>query len=171
VAPRDLRVLTVNHWGFDGRVHTGQLVVNEAVAGRLRQVFRRLYKLRFPIRHMLFSDVYGPRKGRPADGDISGSFVCRDAVPSPCNPGTPTKHWSMHAYGEAIDINTVENPYIQSGRVTPANAAAYADRARVRPGMAVEGGVLVRVFTRAGWGWGGRWGGSPDYQHFSINGR
>jgi hypothetical protein len=77
----------------------------------------------------------------------------------------------MHAYGEAIDVNTVENPYIQSGRVTPANAAAYADRTNVRPGMAVEGGVLVRAFASVGWGWGGRWAGSPDYQHFSSNGR
>jgi hypothetical protein len=77
----------------------------------------------------------------------------------------------MHAYGEAIDVNTVENPYIQNGRVTPANAKAYADRATVRRGMAVEGGVLVRAFASAGWSWGGRWRPSPDYQHFSTNGR
>jgi hypothetical protein len=77
----------------------------------------------------------------------------------------------MHAYGEAIDVNTVENPYIQNGRVTPANATAYADRASVRPGMAVEGGELVQAFAAAGWSWGGRWRPSPDYQHFSANGR
>ena len=77
----------------------------------------------------------------------------------------------MHAYGEAVDVDTVENPYIQDGRVTPANAKPYADRANVRRGMAVEGGVLVRAFARIGWGWGGRWSGSPDYQHFSTNGR
>jgi hypothetical protein len=77
----------------------------------------------------------------------------------------------MHAYGEAIDVNTVENPYIQNGRVTPANAKAYADRTNVRPGMAVDGGTLVQAFARAGWSWGGRWSPSPDYQHFSTNGR
>jgi len=62
----------------------------------------------------------------------------------------------MHAYGEAIDVNTVENPYIQSGRVSPANAKAYADRTSVRPGMAVEGGALVQAFALVGWSWGGR---------------
>jgi hypothetical protein len=77
----------------------------------------------------------------------------------------------MHAYGEAIDIDTVENPYIEGGRVMPPSGAAYVDRSRVRPGMAVEGGVLVRAFDRAGWGWGGRWsGGTKDYQHFSTTG-
>jgi hypothetical protein len=77
----------------------------------------------------------------------------------------------MHAYGDAIDVNTFENPYVEGGRVRPAAARAYADRTRVRPGMAVPGGVLVRAFARVGWGWGGRWSGSPDYQHFSTNGR
>jgi hypothetical protein len=169
VAPRDLRVLTVNHWGFDGRVHTGQLVVNEAVAGRLREVFRRLYKLRFPIRHMLFSDVYGPRKGRPADGDISGSFVCRDAVPSPCNPGTPTKHWSMHAYGEAVDINPVENPYVGCGQTRDKKSVSYMNRSRLRPGMVTP--AVVQAFKSVGWGWGGDWSGdTKDYMHFSLTG-
>ena len=95
----------------------------------------------------------------------TSSFNCRYAVA----PGP--KSWSMHAYGEAIDVNTVENPYIQNGRVTPPNAKAYADRTNVRPGMAVEGGALVRAFALAGWSWGGRWRTSPDYEHFSTNGR
>jgi hypothetical protein len=76
----------------------------------------------------------------------------------------------MHAYGLAIDVNNVENPYVQNGTVSHANARPYVDRRNVRRGMAVEGGVLVRAFDSVGWGWGGRWGGSPDYQHFSTNG-
>jgi hypothetical protein len=77
----------------------------------------------------------------------------------------------MHAYGEAIDVNDVENPYIVGARVIPRAGRAYIDRTKVRPGMAVEGGVLVRAFASVGWGWGGRFAGTPDYQHFSSNGR
>src|SRR6266545_5395476 len=69
VALSHLRVLAVSHWGFDGRVHTGRLVVNEDAAAPLAQVFRRLYELRFPIRHMQLDDAYGPRSSRP--GDVS----------------------------------------------------------------------------------------------------
>ena len=139
--------------------------MNARVANDVVVVFRTLYAARFPIRQMRPIDVFDGNDSRSTAADNTSAFNCRFAVA----PGP--KHWSMHAYGEAIDVNTVENPYIQSGRVSPVNAAAYADRTNVRPGMAVEGGALVRAFARVGWGWGGRWAGSPDYQHFSTNGR
>jgi D-alanyl-D-alanine carboxypeptidase-like protein len=165
VGPAQLRRVRMRYVGFDGRAHAGQLIVNARVAGTVVAVFRELYRARFPIRRMLPIDVYHGSDARSTAADNTSSFNCRFAVA----PGA--KHWSMHAYGEAIDINTVENPYIQSGRVTPANAAAYADRTNVRRGMAVAGGALVRAFDAVGWGWGGRWAGSPDFQHFSTNGR
>src|SRR5918996_981664 len=67
VALSDLRLLTVSHRGFDRRAHTGQLVVNRSAARPLARVFRKLYRLRFPIRHMRFDDFYGPRRDRPRD--------------------------------------------------------------------------------------------------------
>jgi len=76
----------------------------------------------------------------------------------------------VHAYGEAIDVNTVQNPYIEGGTVEPAAGAAYLRRSHYRPGMAVPGGVLVRAFASVGWQWGGRWTATPDYQHFSATG-
>ena len=79
----DLRLLTVSHRGFRGRTRTGQLVVNKSAARPLARVFRKLYRLHFPIRHMGLDDAYGPRRDRPRDGDVSGSFECREAVPSP----------------------------------------------------------------------------------------
>jgi hypothetical protein len=96
--------------------------------------------------------------------DNTSAFNCRYTVA----PGP--KHWSVHAYGEAIDVNPVENPYLEGGRVLPPRGRAYADRSRARAGMAVSGGTLVTAFAAAGWQWGGRWTASPDYQHFSATG-
>jgi D-alanyl-D-alanine carboxypeptidase-like protein len=96
--------------------------------------------------------------------DNTSAFNCRYAVA----PGP--KHWSVHAYGEAIDVNTVENPYVEGGVVRPPAGRRFLDRTNVRPGMAVPSGILVRAFLSVGWRWGGRWQASPDYQHFSATG-
>jgi hypothetical protein len=164
-----LRVLTVTHWGFDSRTHTGQLIVNQDAAAPLVRVFRQLYALRFPIRHMRLVDAYGPSSSQPADGDLSGSFECRQAVPSPCSGGTGTGSWSEHAYGEAVDLNTIENPYVGCGRTRERSSLPYLNRSRLRPGMVTP--AVVAAFRSIGWGWGGNWTGSTkDYMHFSANG-
>jgi hypothetical protein len=164
VGPAQLRRVRLSYVGFDGRPHRGQLIVNAAVVDDVVVVFKTLYEGRFPIRRMAPIDVYHGSDDRSVEADNTSAFNCRAAVA----PGP--KHWSMHAYGEAIDVNTVENPYVQGGTVSHANARPYLDRSRVRRGMAVEGGLLVRAFAKAGWLWGGRWSGSVDYQHFSTNG-
>jgi hypothetical protein len=164
-----LRLLTVTHWGFDGHAHTGQLVVNEDAAAPLSRVFRRLYALRFPIRHLRLADAYGPAAARPADHDVSGSFECRQAVPSPCSGGTGTGSWSEHAYGEAVDLNPIENPYVGCGRTRRRASRPYLNRSRLRRGMVTP--AVVRAFRSIGWGWGGAWTGSTkDYMHFSATG-
>jgi hypothetical protein len=144
-------------------------VVNASAAHPLASVFHRLYELRFPVRHMRFSDFYGPSRGRPRDGDVTASFECRQAVPSPCTGGTGTGSWSMHAYGLAVDLNPRENPYVGCGQSRDPTAQAYRDRSRRRPGMV--GSRTVRAFASVGWGWGGGWSGNTkDYMHFSSNG-
>jgi hypothetical protein len=164
-----LRLLTISHWGFDRRVHTGQLVVNKSAAVPLTRVFHRLYRLRFPIRHMRLDDAYGPRRSRPADGDVSAAFQCRQAVPSPCTRGRGTGSWSMHAYGLAVDLNPVENPYVGCGRSRDPASRPYRDRSRHRRGMVTR--RVVKAFRSIGWGWGGAWtGNTKDYMHFSASG-
>jgi hypothetical protein len=169
VALSDLRLLTVTYWGFDGRAHSGQLVVNEQAVAPLRTVFRRLYELRFPIHHMRAADEYGPAQVRPRDGDVTASFECRQAVPSPCVGGTGTGSWSEHAYGEAVDLNPVENPYVGCGTTRDRSALSFLDRSRLRRGMVTP--AVVQAFRSVGWGWGGSWSGSTkDYMHFSATG-
>ncbi len=171
VALSQLRLLTVRFLGFDGRVHAGRLVVNGSQAKRLEQVFRRLYAIGFPIHHMALSDTYGPSAGQPRDGDVTASFECRQAVASPCS-GTAsagTGHWSEHAYGEAVDLNPVENPYVGCGMTRDRTALSYLDRSHVRRGMVTP--AVIQIFADAGWGWGGSWTGSTkDYMHFSATG-
>ena len=127
-------------------------------------MFRRLYGARFPIRRMQPVDAYHGSDPRSMAADNTSGFNCRFAVA----PGP--KQWSVHAYGEAIDVNPVENPYFEGGIVQPAAGRRYLDRANVRPGMAEPKGLLVAAFRSVGWQWGGRWQAYPDYQHFSATG-
>jgi D-alanyl-D-alanine carboxypeptidase len=164
VGPAGLRRLHVSFVGFDGLAHAGELVVASAVTGEVSAVFRRLYDARFPIRRMRPISAYGGSDDRSAAADNTSGFNCRVAV------ATGPKRWSVHAYGLAIDVNDVENPYVLGTRVIPPAGRSYLDRSRYRPGMAVRAGVLVRAFASVGWLWGGRWSASPDWQHFSATG-
>ena len=136
-----LRLLTVSHRGFDGRTHTGQLIVNKRAARPLARVFRKLYGLHFPIRHMDLADFYGPRRDRP--DDVTASFECRQAVPSPCSGGSGTGTWSQHAYGLAVDVNPGENPYVGCGQSRDRKARRYRDRSRHREGMVTPRAVAA----------------------------
>jgi D-alanyl-D-alanine carboxypeptidase len=165
VALSDLRLLTVRHYGWDGDVTTGQVVVNTSVARPLISVFSRLYELKFPIRHLRFADLYGPG---PTPPDTSGSFHCRPPAPSPCPGSKPGSSWSMHAYGLAVDLNPWENPYVGCGISYHPDAKRYIDRTPLRKGMVTP--AVVRAFRSVGWGWGGDWTGVKDWMHFSATG-
>ena len=83
-------------------------------AVHVRLTARRLYGLHFPIRHLQLDDFYGPKRDRPED--VTASFECRGAVPSPCTGGKGTGTWSQHAYALAVDVNPSENPYVGCGQ-------------------------------------------------------
>ena len=159
----DLRYLRMAFWGFDDRAHTGEMVVHASVADDVVEVFRQLFEARFPIEEMRLvtaDELDGPPTG---DGNDTAAFVCR-----PVRGGS---RWSEHASGLAVDINPFHNPYRRGDRVLPELASAYLDRSWVRPGMVVEGDVVVRAFDAIGWGWGGRWSSVQDAMHFSRDDR
>ena len=114
----DLRLITLTYRGFDGRTHTGRLVANRSAAPVLVAVFRRLYAANFPIRRMEPVDRYGGDDFRSIEADNTSAFNCRAA--------TGSSHWSNHAYGLAIDVNPIENPYVSGG-------AELAPRERALP--------------------------------------
>ena len=160
VGPSQLRTVAVSHWGFDGKPSVGRIVVAKRLAPGLVTVFRKLWDARFPIRRLQPVSAYGGDDDRSMAADNTSGFNCRFVG--------GTSRWSMHAYGEAIDVNPVENPYVRGRTVSPPAGRAYLDRTRPRKGMAVQGGTLVRAFAAAGWKWGASFG---DYQHFSTTGR
>ena len=163
----EVRVLSYRYYGFDGQTHIGQIVVNHEVAQPLAKVFAQLYRIRFPIRDGAFVSTYGPHPDQ--SGDVTASFECRNAAASPCSGTSRTHHWSMHAFGEAIDLDPRENPYVGCGMTRDKTARSYMKRSRHRPGMVTP--AVRRAFASIGWGWGGSWVGSTkDYMHFSING-
>lgn len=164
VGPAQLRNVTVSYVGFDGRAHSGTLVVHRDVVANVRAIFGTLYAQRFPVHRIAPVSKYGGDDHRSMAADNTSGFNCRYAQ------AAGAKHWSAHAYGTAIDVNAVENPYVEGSQVSPPAGRAYTDRSRYRKGMAVAGGVLVRAFASVGWLWGGRWAGTPDYQHFSSTG-
>ena len=160
----ELRLVRARHLGMDGRAHTGRIVVQRDVATEVLAVLRRLYAARFPIRRMVPVDAYGGSDYRSIEADNTSAFNCRYV--------DGTTRWSEHAYGRAIDLNPIENPYVTAGGTTSHRASrSFLRRTPYRPGMAVEGGAVVRAFDAVGWGWGGRWSGARDYQHFSASGR
>jgi D-alanyl-D-alanine carboxypeptidase len=160
----DLRLLRLTYWGFDDQPHNGRLVVHKGFAKPMLRTMRKLYRQRFPIRRMRLVDAYGADDHRSMNADNTSAFNCRFIAGQ---PGV----WSQHAYGKAIDVNPIENPYVtESGQVSPPAGAAYAERSRHAPGMIHAGDRRVRAFGAIGWPWGGDWSFPKDFQHFSASG-
>jgi hypothetical protein len=159
----DLRVVRVSHWNFRGQVRTGRLVVHREVTDDVVAIWRDLYAARFPIRWMVPIERFGGSDFRSIEADNTSAFNCRFV--------DGTRRWSRHAYGRAIDINPIENPYVSGGRTSHPRSVPYLRRTPPRPGMIVDGDAATRALDAAGWGWGGRWRGVKDYQHISENGR
>lgn len=122
-------------------------------------IFERLYWLEFPIEKMRPVAHYSKADDQLSMQDNNTSaFNCRRIAGS--------GNWAQHAYGRAIDVNPLLNPMVDHGKFEPKNAKVYLDRRRIEPGLLHPGDPAVRVFTDAGWRWGGNWKSPVDYQHF-----
>ena len=159
---RDLRLVRITHWGFDGQPRSGELVVHATHAERIRRVFAELFAARFPIEQVRLVDEFGGDDDRSMAANNTSAFNCRRAFGS--------TRWSQHAYGRAIDVNPLRNPYVTRGGVYPPAGREFVGRDGSVQGVITARGPVVQAFARAGWGWGGAWS-SPDYQHFSSSGR
>lgn len=126
-----LRYVRLSFRGFDGRAHTGELVVHREAAPRVVRAFRALYAQRFPIEQMRLPTTADLRDRPTGDGSNTAAFVCR-------NKRGQTR-LSSHASGTAVDVNPFHNPLVRRDLVLPELAGAYRDRSWVRPGMLLPG--------------------------------
>jgi hypothetical protein len=162
---RNLRYVRLRYWDFHHRPRTGELIVNRDAAGPIVRVFRRLYGSGYEIRRMRLVDAYGGSDYRSIEADNTSAFNCRFV--------DGTTRWSNHAFGRAIDVNPLENPYVSAnGTTSHPRSRRYVNRSKRRhPAMILRGDRTVRAFASQGWGWGGDFSGAKDYQHFSADGR
>lgn len=162
-----LRLLRMSYWGFDDRVHDGELIVAESVSADVLAVFGKIFAARFPIGQMRRIDVFGADDHASMAANNCSAFNYR-VIETSVASGTP--RLSQHSFGLAIDINPVQNPWVRTDTVLPPEGASYVDRADVRPGMIVRPGPVVAAFESVGWQWGGEWSDYQDYHHFSAMG-
>jgi hypothetical protein len=163
VGPPDLRLITVDHVDMGGRFRTGEMVVHRNHASDVVRAFRDIHAARFPIERMELIDLYwGSDDASMAANNTSG-FNCRRV--------TGGTSWSEHAYGRAIDINPVQNPYVRGSTVLPPAGRDHLDRTASTPGLIRSGDAVTTAFASIGWYWGGNWTTLKDYQHFSSTNR
>nr|WP_291888505.1 M15 family metallopeptidase [Cellulomonas sp.] len=158
----DLRYVTVTHHDFAGDAVQGELVVHADSADAMVAVFHALWDAGYPIRSLRLVDDFGGSDDASMAADNTSALNCR-AV-------TGGTRWSEHAYGRAIDVNPVENPYVLGRHVAPPAGREFADRPDA-PGVIHDDDVVVQAFASVGWEWGGDWSSPIDYQHFSATGR
>ena len=153
VPREDLRYLKVLHVGFDGKTHTGELVVNRLIADDVLDIFKQLYEAGYEIEKIRLIDEYDADDEKSMSDNNSSAFNFRYISYS-------TK-LSKHALGLAVDINTLYNPYVKyvDGRrnVEPANAEKYTDRSIEFPHKIDHDDLCYKVFAEHGFEWGGDW--------------
>jgi hypothetical protein len=161
----DLRYINVNHLDFNGQTVSGEIIVHKDVADEVVNIFSELYEIRYPIRQMRLVSDFKANDWQSIEAGNTSAFNCRPVTGN-------KKKWSKHAYGKAIDINPIENPYVsRKGHISHKASWKYKKR-RHRKNTYADRAVLLKhdkatkIFKKYGWKWGGDWNTIKDYQHF-----
>ena len=163
----DLRYVQVLHYGFDGKVKEGELIVNKKIAKKTVKVFYALYQKRYRIERMRLIDDYGANDEKSMAANNTSAFNYRVI--------SGTTKLSNHSYGMAIDINPRINPWVKGNKVSPANGKVYKQRktskckGKYKRYMIHKNDTAYKIFKKYGFSWGGEWRSSKDYQHFEVN--
>jgi len=165
IGRNDLRHIRALHWDYDNQMHVGEMICNVKIADRLVTILRQLFDTKYPIQRMLLPDVYDADDEAQMRDNNSSCFCYRNIAAS--------RNLSKHARGLAIDINTLYNPYIKTlsnGKllIQPATGKKYCNRDWDFPYKIDHQDLCFRLFTEAGFKWGGDWTNRKDYQHFEL---
>jgi peptidoglycan L-alanyl-D-glutamate endopeptidase CwlK len=162
--PREVRerqrLIEVRYFGFDRKVHKGQLVLDADVVQDVTQIFEIALKIEFPIHSVIPVSHPKFRKDNRWDDDLSMNANNSSAFNFRMKTGGSTP--SNHAFGRAIDINPMQNPYIKGDLILP-EGAVYKPKST---GTLEADHPIVKAFIDRGWEWGGDWTSLKDYQHF-----
>lgn len=150
----NLRLVDVYYYGFDDKLHKGQLVVHKNVVLDVIEIFELIRESRFPIDKVVPISKYGWSDESSIQDNNTSAFNYRFI--------SGTRVISNHASGLAIDINPALNPYIKNGISLPEKCVYDTTKA----GTILSDSELVKEFKRRGWQWGGDWKSLKDYQHF-----
>jgi len=168
VGINDLRYVRISYWNFKGKRKIGELIVHKDVANMVVNIFKELYTIKYPIYQMRLISDFNGNDWKSIEADNTSAFNCRLLTGS-------SNKWSNHAYGMAIDLNPIENPYIShTGHIAHKMSLLYRKRIHKQSrGIAdravlVKGDKVVQIFKKYGWKWGGDWKRIKDYQHFSF---
>lgn len=158
-----LRYLTVLHYDADGKVVQGELVCHKDIAADLIEIFRQLYKARYPIERMRLIDCYGADDERSMENNNTSCFNFRAVAGS--------NKLSKHSQGKAIDINPLYNPCVKRRKdgklmVNPQKGRKFADRSKSFKQKIDKEDICYKLFIAHGFEWGGNWRSLKDYQHF-----
>ncbi len=151
---KQLALVEVHYIGTDGKRHRGQIVINKALAEDVKAIFGELEKIRFPIKSVIPVSEF--------QWDDEKSMLANNTSGFNYRVIKGTDRLSNHAYGFAVDINPLFNPYVKPNSVEP-EGAEYIES---RPGTITANSEVVKIFKEHGWNWGGDWSRGKDYQHF-----
>ena len=151
---KTLAIITVKYWGFDNKIHKGQLVINKKLSDEVKQIFNEIFNLRFPIYSVIPIVKF--------EWDDEKSMLANNTSAFNYRKIKGTDRLSNHSFGLAIDINPWLNPYVKKNSVEPEGASYNPEL----PGTITEYSNVVKIFKSFGWDWGGDWTRGKDYQHF-----
>ena len=156
----DLRYLKILYHDFTGGISKGEIVCNKKIASDLLEIFRKLYDEDYLLESVRLIDEYG--------GDDLLSMQANNTSCFNYRPTTGGSKLSKHAYGMAIDINPLYNPYVKlkTGKILPSGGEAYTDREKDFPYKINNKYIAYKEFAKRGYKWGGSWRTVKDYQHF-----
>lgn len=159
-----LKVVEVTYCCFDGNQKEGKVIVLDVVAEKVHSIFEELLSIQFPINNILPLEEFSGDDVKSMQANNSSAFNGRLVA--------RTSSWSSHAFGVAIDINPIQNPYLllneakELVEVIPPEGSEFLDRSEMYRGMVEE---IVPIFAKHGFTeWGGSWDAKPDYHHFQL---
>lgn len=158
VGPRSLVAVRMIYRTYRDTYRWGEMIMARGAQDDILSAFETAFDNGFRIRRMVPVERYKGSDPAAMRANNTSAFNCRHVTGDPFS-------LSPHAYGSAVDINTVQNPYQDArGRWWP-SANKWLDRGRSHPGMIKSASPVRLEFARRGFQWGGLWA-HKDWQHF-----